>query len=273
MQLLEETMAIAEKEVGLALRYKLPFFTSSLVSPIIRIMPFLLVYWGFFSADPTAILGSQVKQGTFVPFLFLGITADMFFNMGYNTFSGKFLTEKWWQTLEITLLAPINKLSLITGIGLAELVSVLPTVALFVGLAYFFIPIQVLDLLKVLIVLLLAFLIALSLGLVVGSTALANENLSPIFAYLRILIVFLSAFYYPIDVLKTDKFGPLGELLPVIATFNPFYQANFIIRSIWFDGITPISSVIYVLFFAIVAPIAAVYIFNKIWSALGIQGY
>ncbi len=46
MQLLEETLAIAEKEIGLALRYKLPFFTNSLVAPIIRILPFVLVYWG-----------------------------------------------------------------------------------------------------------------------------------------------------------------------------------------------------------------------------------
>jgi len=59
----------------------------------------------------------------------------------------------------------------------------------------------------------------------------------------------------------------------VIATFNPLYQANFIIRAIWFEGITPINSVIYVLFFAIISPIAAVYVFNKLWSTIGIQGY
>ncbi len=214
-----------------------------------------------------------MKQSTFIPFLFLGITADMYFNMGYNVFSGKFMTEKWWQTLEITLLAPINKLSFITGIGLAELVESLPTAVLFVGLAYFFIPIPILELVKVLIVLLLVLLISLSLGLAVGSTSLAKEDLGPIFSYFRLIIVFFSAFYYPIEVLKTDQLGPLGAALPVIATFNPLYQANFIIRSIWFDGITPISSVIYVLFFAIISPIAAVYIFNKVWGALGIQGY
>ncbi len=273
MQLLEETLAISEKETDLALRYKIPFFTSSLISPLIRIMPFLLVYGGFFAAGANLSLGAHLKPETFIPFLFLGITTDIFFNTGYSTFAGKFQTEKWWQTIEIIFLAPINRMSIITGVGLGELIAVLPTLVLFIGLAYFFIPIPFLDLLKVLVIMLLTLLISLSMGLVVGSANLVNENLGPIFGYLRIFLVFLSAFYYPIEVLKTDKFGPLGEFIPVLATFNPIYQANFAIRSIWFEGVTPLTSIIYILFFAIISPIAAVYFFNKIWSALGIQGY
>ncbi len=273
MDLIDESVAIAEKETALALRYKIPFFTGSLISPLIRIMPFLLVYWGFFSVDPSAVLGGYLKPETFVPFLFLGITTDIFFNMGFSTFTAKFMTEKWWQTLEIILLAPINKLSLLTGVGLGDLVSIAPTLVMFVGLAYYLSPIPFLELVKVLIIMLLCFMVSLSIGLITGCASLVNENLTPFFGYLKVFIALLSAFYYPIEVLKTDKFGPLGHLLPVIATFNPIYQANFIIRSIWFDGITPLNSVIYVLFFAIISPIAAVYLFNKMWTKLGIQGY
>ena len=273
MQLIDESLAIAEKEVGLSVRYILPFFTNSLISPLIKVMPFLLVYGGFFSANPSAALAGHVKPETFIPFLFLGITADIFFSIGYSTFSSKFMVEKWWQTMEIIILAPINKLSLITGIGLGDLISTFPTLVLFLGLAYYFTPLGFLDLIKVLIIFLLLFMISLSIGLITSCAALFNENLAPFFGYLRVIISFVSAFYYPIEVLKTDKLGALGQFLPVIATFNPLYQANFIIRAIWFEGITPINSVIYVLFFAIISPIATVYVFNKLWSTIGIQGY
>ena len=203
----------------------------------------------------------------------LGITADIFFFLGYQTFSNKFRAEKYWQTMEIILLAPINRLSIITGVGLADLISVVPSLIMFLGLAYFFYPIQLTLFFVILIVLLMLFLLCLSIGLITGCATLFNENYGPLFDYARIALVLFSCFYYPREVLRIEQLGFIGEILPTIAWFNPIYQANHAIRSIWFEGIVPLDSMLYLTFFAVVSPLAAVYIFKKLWKILGIQGY
>lgn len=273
MSLVDNTLTIAEKELGLDLRYKLPFLLGSTVNPLIRIIPFLLVYAGFFTLESKASLGEFMTFENFISFLFLGIVADSFFNVGYTTFRGKFLNEKYWQTTEILLLAPINRLAMITGVGLAEIVSIIPTLLIFLGTAYFFYPISLMQLFIVLAVLLMLFVLCLSLGLIAGSASLFNENLSPIFDYARVIIVFFSCFYYPREILAIKQLGALGELFPSLALLNPIYQANFIIRSIWFTSQPPLEPLLYLTFFAIVSPIAAVYIFVKLWKWMGIQGY
>ena len=117
------------------------------------------------------------------------------------------------------------------------------------------------------------FLISLSIGLIVSCAALFNENFMPLFEYFRIAIVFFSCFYYPITVLRISWLGIYGDILPAIAYANPIYQANLLLKNIWLYGSVPFESLTYVLFFAIVSPIAAVYIFRRMFKALSIQGY
>jgi len=271
--LLRESFAIAKKEIKLALRFKFPFFSSSLIGPMIRIMPFLLVYWGFFSFTPEGSIGGVVTAENFIVFLILGMLADVFFYMGWSAFHKKFMMEKFWQTIEATLLAPIYRLSLIFGIGMSEFVSLFPSLVLFLAVSFVFFPISLINLGVVLVVLLMLFSISLSIGLIVGCAALFNENFMPIFEYIRIAFVFFSCFYYPITVLRIPWLGIYGEILPTIAFINPIYQANFLIKNIWLQGVIPFESLSYVLFFAIVSPIAAVYIFRRLFKALSIQGY
>ena len=136
MSIIDDSLTIAEKETKLALRYKVPFFTSSLVGPIIRIMPFLLVYWGFFAFGENASIGGEVTSANFVIFLILGMLCDVFFDTGWKTFTGRFMTEKYWQTIEAMLLSPINRISFIFGGGLSDFISLFPSLLLFLAAGF-----------------------------------------------------------------------------------------------------------------------------------------
>ena len=273
MSIIDESLAIAEKEIKLSTRFKLPFFTQSLVGPLIRILPFLLIYTGFFSISQDVTIGELVKPDTFIVFLILGMLADVFFETGWRTFGNKFMREKFWETISATFLAPINKLSLILGTGLAEFVSIFPSLIIFFIIGFIIVPIGFLKLGVILLALLLLFLISLSIGLIVGSASLFNENFIPIFNYVRIVIVFFSCFYYPIEVLEIKQLGAIGQIFPAIASINPVYQVINLIRNIWFGTGLELQPLIYILFFAIVTPIAAVYLFKRLFKVLSIQGY
>lgn len=183
------------------------------------------------------------------------------------------MNEKFWQTINAILLAPINRLSLIFGVGLAEFIAIFPSLTLFIIVCFMLMPISLVHLGLVLFALLLLFLIALSMGLMAGCAGLFNENAVPIFGYIRVVVVFFSCFYYPIEVLRIPQLGQIGSILPTIAYLNPIYQAVTVLRSAWLHGVVPFDSLIYVLFFAIIAPLAAVYIFRRLFKALSVQGY
>ncbi len=270
-----ESLALAEKELKLALRFKFSFFTSGFVQPLLKIVPFALVYYGFFAFGGGQDIG-VVTGANFFIFLVLGLIADMFFEMGFSAFTTRFLNEKYWDTIEGILMAPLNKISLISGVGLAELIAFAPALALFFSIVFIIHAVSINIIVFVLCVLLLALFISLSLGLIASCAVLFNENFVPFFSYLRMGLVFISCFYYPIDVLLFETMGYTVDLR-ILALLNPFYQANFLIKEAWLnpgfvlaDGIFPFA---YLILFALITPLFAIFMFNKLWRILGIQGY
>lgn len=268
MDFLNDVLAIAEKEIKLSLRFKIPFFTTSMIEPFIRIAPFMLVYFGFFLGGAHSF--GIVTASNFVAFLILGLVADVFLVHGYIVLYSKFMEEKYWQTIEGMLLAPINKLSLLGGQALSIIVSLFLSMLLFFGVSYVLMPVSILHLLVCLLLIAMILPISLGIGLVYASSALFNENFAPLFNYARIGIVFLSCFYYPITIFEKT---PLLALLKPIVLLNPFYQAVFAIRSAWIYGIIEWASIAYVAAFAVITPLIAVFIFNKLWKRLNITGY
>ncbi|MAG21715.1 MAG: hypothetical protein CL943_00220 [Candidatus Diapherotrites archaeon] len=268
MNIINDMLAIAEKEIKLSLRFKIPFFTGSMVEPFIRIAPFLLVYFGFFSAGAQSFGG--VTESNFVVFLILGMLIDLVLVEGYTRLYIRFMEEKYWQTIEAMLLAPINKLSLLGGQALSLLVGLFPSMLLFLGVSFVLIPTTIQNIILSIAVVAMVMSIALSIGLIYASSALFNENFDPLFKYARVGLVFISCFYYPITIFDTI---PVLSLLKPIVIANPLYQAITIIRSAWIYGTIEVASVAYVAAFAIIAPLLAVFIFNKLWKKLNIQGY
>jgi len=263
MKLVSDIFTIAEKELKLQLRFKFPFFTSSFITPLIRITPFFMVYAGFFYFGAEAL--GEVTRTNFVVFLTLGMLADVIFNIGYEAFHTKFMQEKYWGTIESIFLAPVHRVSLILGVGLAEVVRGLPSTAIFLIICYLIIPVNIANFGVILLTFLMAYVFILSVGIIYGSAALFNESFLPIFEYLRVAWVFFSCFYFPIEVIP--------EILKPWALINPIYQANVVIRGLWISGVMHWQPFIYLLLLAILAPLLAILIFNKLWKELTIQGY
>ncbi len=281
LKVAKDVVTIAEKELKLSMRFKMGFFLDHLVSPIIRIIPFVMIYSGiFFMLGGSGTIGGEVSTANFILFLLIGMVVDVYFSVGVTSFQSKFINEKYWQTIEATFLAPINKLSLIFGVGVSEAFAILPMYIIFGIVSLSLMPIGIERILVAVLVLGLIFTISLSLGLIFGSISLFQENLSPIAGYFRMGITFFACFYYPITVLPViTEFN----ILQSIARLNPIFQGVDIIRSVWFGnglppteivlGFIPINPLIYLVVVAAISPLIAVFVFDKMWKMLGIQGY
>jgi len=276
MKILSDSLAIAEKELKLNLRYKWGFFISNFLNPLVRAVPFLLVYYGVFAAAGSSFSVGEVTDATFVVFLLLGILVDVFLHSGLTAFSDKFMREKFWETINAFLVAPTHKLALVLGFGISESIAILPTLLFFLLVVFLWHPVSPVVMLFTLVVLVGAFMIALGVGLLFGSAALFNENFIPIFGYMRIIWVFFSCFYYSIEVLKFSVAGFIIDLR-LLAELNPIYQAVAIIRSVWFYGFDSVLNMlpqfVYFAAFVIVVPLVSVFIFRKLFRYFDIEGY
>ena len=245
-----------------------------LVNPLIRIFPFLLVYYGFFaSGGATSFMG--ITAESYVPFLVIGMLADVFLNMGYSLFATHFGSEKVWHTVEATLLAPISKLSLLLGLWGARFISVFPTILMFFLVAAWYYPTGVMTIAFAFVMLICTLAISSSIGLIYGSLAMANENWGPIFGYMRMGWVFISCFYYPINILLFNV-GEFAFDFRVLAWLNPVFHATDLIRSMWlgtFELGASLLALLFVIASAVALPLIAVKIFNVLWKKMGIHGY
>jgi ABC-2 type transport system permease protein len=274
-RIVKDGLTIAEKELKLEMRFKVYFFTSSFIGPLLRLIPFILVYYGFFVFSNSSRLAGGISSKNFAVFLLMGTLVDIFFTTGYISFGTKFMREKFWQTIDGLLIAPINKFSLILGVGICEFVILLPATLFFIAIAVMLMPVGIIRIAIVMFILLLVLLISLSMGLIAGCADLFNENLKPFFDYFRLAVVFFSCFYYPIQFLPKSFW--------FLTTINPLFHAASIARNVWFYGtipklawlkhIFPVEPMAYLLVFAVVSPIVGIFVFRKLWRWLGIQGY
>jgi len=268
MKIIKDILAVAEKELLLEMRFKIPFIAGSFVEPFVKIAPFVLIYFGFFISGAKSI--GDVTEENFIIFLILGMLSDVFFTHSYDSLYPKFMREKFWNTIEATLVAPLSKFSLLMGNAVSILVLLVPNLLIFFGIAYIFAPAPFQAILIAIIMLLCILSISIGIGLIHGTSALFNENYSPIFSYAKIGLVFISCFYYPITVFDQS---PALALIKPIVLMNPIYHANNAIRAAWLFGEIRTFSILYAIGFALMTPIIAVFIFNKLWKKLNIQGY
>jgi len=159
MTLIKESLAIMEKETKLNLRFKFSFVVSSLTNPVLALIPFLLVYYGFFHFSGATSF-AEVNQNNYVNFLVLGMLVNAFFYTGLYMFYSKFMNEKYWKTMEAIFLTPINYLSMVFGISASEIIRMIPTIIVFMAISALFIVPNPLVFLLVLVVLFLVFLIS-----------------------------------------------------------------------------------------------------------------
>ena len=175
------------------------------------------------------------------------------------------MNEKYWKTIEAVFISPISYLSIVIGVGISEIIRLIPTLIVFIIVASFFSLPNPIALIFAVIMLFMLFLFCCSLGLIHGAAALSNENFLPVFGYLFMGLSLLSCFFYPIGLIP-DALKPLVEI-------NPLYQGVAFIRDAWITGEISIISFAYVFAFMIVGLILSVQIFTKVWKTLGVEGY
>jgi ABC-type polysaccharide/polyol phosphate export permease len=261
----QQIFAIAKKELKLNLRFKYNYFLNELSKPLKIVVLFLIVYAGFFISGANNVGG--VTKENYVSFLLLGSLVSSVLLLGFDTFNQKFMQEKFWKTIQAVLIAPLNKIKLILGVGISELLIQGIIVSIFLIITIIVLPVSFVNLLIVLLILLLIFLGVLGFSLIYGAFSLSNENFLFLFRYFVLGWAFLSCFYYPVEILPS--------FIKPFVLINPVYHGLFIIRNLWINGFVNnfLMHFIIVLAFAVVVPIIAVYLFNKIIKKLGIQGY
>ena len=262
---LKQIYAIAKKEVKLGLRFKYNFVFETLLSPLRLFVLFVIVYTGFFSSGASNV--GNVEKENYLLFLLLGASVYSFFSLGFSLFYVKFYNEKYWKTIQALLIAPIDRIDLIMGVGLSEIVKLSLTMPFFFGMAFILSPTHLSSFIVVLVTILLLFLGVLSFSLIQGAFTLSNENFLFLFTYIFWIWGILSCFYYPIEALP--------DIVKPLVRVNPIYHGLVIVRGVWVDGYVSNFFVhfLFVLAFAILTPAVSIPIFNKVIKKYGATGY
>jgi ABC-2 type transport system permease protein len=256
-------LAIAKRQVILRLRFKWDYFMHTIVFPAKNLIAFLLIYLGFFYSGATNIGG--ITRENYIVFLLLGMMFMAIFNTGWDIIAGSFLNEKYWQTIQGVLISPAKKLEIILGYGIGGLVNIAPLLLLSLIFCYIIIPIRIINFVYIIILLLLMYLAILGAGFVQAALKLSNENIAALLTPAFWVWVFISCFYYPIT--------SLPKFIHPIVELNPIYHANYVIKHLWIYNTFNIKSLFYLSLLSLMSLSAGIYIFNKVWKKIGIQGY
>ncbi len=263
---LTKIIAFTEKTLKLDMRFKYQFFLQLTVGPVLTLASFLVLYTGFFTITSKS-LGSLDSQN-YIPALFLGSMALVFSNAGFNAFAVRLRAEKFWGTIQLMLLAPVNKFALLLGIVLADIIRSCISIIPMLMACYILFPTNLINILYVYMIFILISIGTSGIGLIIGAFAISNENMIPLFNYLSQAIIFFSTFFLPIEIFP--------DFLKVIIRMNPLYHGITLVRALWFNtGMTqPVTiPILWVLGAAVISPIIGVYFFNRIWQKIGIVGY
>jgi len=261
--MIRQSLAIAKKEVILDLRFKWNFFFSYMLMPVKWFLLFILIYFGFYTFGAGNL--GWVSIDNYLTFLLFGTLFHFIVITSLRVYAQKFKQEKFWQTIQGILIAPLGNFSLVIGIALSGLLYLFFILLFTFIAAYIINQVSIGIFLFTLVVVLISYLSLQGIGLIYASFTLTNENFMFLFVYLELLITTLSCFYYPIDVIPR-------ALRPIIY-LNPVYHANLIVKKLWITGTYNIWSFIFLIIFAILSLILGMIIFKRMLRKLGVRGY
>ncbi|MFX1496231.1 MAG: ABC transporter permease [Promethearchaeota archaeon] len=265
-RIIKKTLAIAEKQIYMGLRFKYRTLLNYL-APIITILMPIIILGRFFENN---INFSPWTSQNYVIFIFIGY--NILLMRGMITYIPMHMQrEQYWKTLPALIIAPFNRYYLLFGYFLSEVALLSIPFLAFLIVLYIIWPISILTLLSVLLLFMGVAIVFAAIGLVLGVITVANENISSIITFLLNFIIWASCITYPFQLFP----GIVQDFI----SFNPLYYLINFIRLTWlednifhtvtlhFGHFIIISSSI------ILAPILAVTMFNIIYKKLGTSGY
>ncbi|MHA1277496.1 MAG: ABC transporter permease [Candidatus Helarchaeota archaeon] len=261
----QQIVAITEKEIRLELRFGKDFFLKLIVTPLLFLIPYFLLYMGIFNYV-TEDLGTLTPEN-YPVWLFLGSIFFTFGLNGFNSFDTKFMYEKYWMTIQALMLTPISRYAILIGGTIETFIRSFITFLIFVIFSYIFLPTGIINIFAIILILNIILAASMGIGILRGGIALVNENYRSFLSYFVFFVLFFSCYSIPFSLLP----GPLKNL----ALANPFYHGLLLIRSIWFNTLefSMIYSFIYLLVFAALCIVLGIWLFNKLLKRFGIQGY
>ncbi|MHA1251363.1 MAG: ABC transporter permease [Candidatus Helarchaeota archaeon] len=259
-------IAFTEKELKKNWRYKYYFLMRIIADPILSMIPFLLIYSGLFYSETLTSLG-DITQSNYLSWLFLGSLFHSFAFQGFIAFENRFLTEKFWMTIEGSLLAPISKYYILFGIIVEISIESSISFLILTIFSYIFYPTNFFNIILIFIILFLTLLGTAGIGLIEGAFIISNEDYRFFFKYLYFILIFFSCYTIPYVIFPS--------FLQPLVIINPLYHSVSLIRSIWFNTVSfdNIISLINLLVFTTLSLLFSVMIFNKIWKKFGLKGY
>ncbi|MFX1449852.1 MAG: ABC transporter permease [Promethearchaeota archaeon] len=293
-RIINKTLGVTEKELKLKLRYPLSFFSYIFIKPFLSLIPFLILYAGLFglqTPDLSTILyltttkehdlffhyqlfkfiektfTSSLNQANYFSWLIIGNILFVFSRNGFDAFLEKFSYEKYWNTIQGTLLAPINRYLMLIGYTIVTLIESFLFFLMIIIICVFFIEISIFQIIAIFLIASLMIVAAGGIGLMKGSVFISNENYRIFFEMGQFFILFFSCYSIP--------FEYFPDFLQGIIQINPFYHGVNLARNLFYGTYSSdiFLSLIYIILFAIITSILGVYLFNKIWKKFGIHGY
>jgi len=261
----KRTVAFAKREFKLSTRYKWPFISNLIITPILHSLPYFILYLGIIPAGATGF--DEISSETIIPWIFLGIFAMTVFFSGYSYFRSRFGEEKYWMTINGILIAPVSKYYLLFGVIIQLIINSIVTASVLLTISFIFYPIGIFNFLIIFLTILITLIAGAAAGLINGTFWLVNENIYPLFDYLAYFMGFLSCYSIPYNVFP--------GFLKVLIEANPLYHFIKIMRTFWIETVTIdiLWSFLYVTIFTIVCVIVGVYLFSKVTRRWGVRGY
>lgn len=262
MKMIKHIIAIAEKELKLDLRFKLNYLMNSFVLPFRLLFLFFFIYSGFFYFGASQIAG--ITKQNYIEFLVLGSIINVFFEDSFNKIRSRLYGEKFWQTIQGLLIAPINKLKYLIGFGSTAVLELLIIYLPIFIMLYIYKPIKIYYFLLIILTFIILYMGVMGMGLINSALALSKENLQFVVRFFILVWIPLSCFYYPIE--------SLPKIIHPLVIINPIYHGNILIKSMWINGSYSLGGLIYIIIFAIISMSFGIIVFNKILKK-GIEGY
>lgn len=263
---LSQIIAITEKNIKLATRFKFKFIIS-LITPIILIITPVFILGKFFEFSQNF---GPWNARNYLLFIFIAYNIYLLFNV-ITEIQTQFYIEKYWETLPALIIAPFNKFNLLFGIILAHLTLISIPFILFLVICIVIYPVSLLTLFSILFTYLLITFIFSGIGFIVGIFTISNENMSTLLLFAIKIILWFSCVTYPYQIFP--------DFVQTIILINPLYYVFDFLRLVWIENNIFASISIHWIHFSIIAflslllPIIGMYIFNLIYKQYGIVGY
>lgn len=263
---LSQIYSMTETSLKLNFRYKLRFITYML-SPIVSLILPIIILGKFFELN--AQFGPWTKTN-YIVFVLMSYNIMLIRGtMGY--IPRRFLTDKYWRTIALYLLAPVKTYCILLGLVLSRLIIISIPFMVFFFLCYMYHPISFFTLLFVFLLYFLLLLLFSGIGILLGVFAISNETIWALLNFFLKFFFWFSCLTFPYQI-----FPPF---LQGIINLNPFYHIFNILRVAWIknDVLLVINSYfvefLIILIPSLIIPIIGIFLFNKVYERYGIRGY